>query len=1016
MATRTLSVTVIRPEDLLLLRLDFVDVDFTPPAAGSPAIIQGRPGARLIVHFQPQHVAEEAFWETAILKPTGQGQEPGQPPSPPPDPVVPIASPPPPGQVGSRIAGPTRLAFTIPASENFLLTLEGILGALKRLPLAVTRVASYQPPGCIAGVSRALGLAIALPPPQIVQPNRFETAIELPYRLILSPDDQATWDHALKPVKRDGLTELWHTRLGSKRANKDPRVRAVWSPDFMRFPQPHVHTPFRSSLTSRDRNEIVQLTSNYYLGTFLPAPVSTERMMLTTLGAWLTVEGRWNPPLIPIDPGETPRSLTVQQWRHIATMGRDHFVKVVYAGFLFPFGHRASLIKITERKFIFTDTPKPGFVAYNLQKMFLQVKEHVRTYTQRDALFNRVEITTEFTPDLEDPKLTEVITNATQEAFWPALPGGKGHEFLFDIVATEWEGRRIKIKAPLIFVSLDKDVNPAEIKKVVDAYKAIPIPLPPAESLRSRAVQGQPIAFAPSLLSGDTTHDTSSIAFDAELLLGSPSAQPHFRPMMAAADVSIPAMKNLLGDGKLARIEWEKTYTGTDGNKIGNAGNVYARVTNKPALNFGATDKAGGLAAPNIGISALSRSLGPVGGPLDVPGPGKDMITGELNPAAVFGAVKLLGGLTLSDLIQPLTFDNAASAGAKLPKFRTLQAGNIIRTSYEWTLVKAELKTSDAFIPKDSSRFTLNALVEKDVDPNKPPVQTTSGEITDFSVVLLPSEKLVTLHFKSISFKQQTGKKLDTSAEIDGIEFLGILDFVNALQDVIPSSGFKDPPSVELVQSPPGVNVGFSIGIPTIGVGVMTMQNISLSAGFFLPFLGDPLNFRFSFCKREQPFILTVALFGGGGFFALDMGLDKVKSIEASLEFGASIVLDLGVASGGVTIMAGFYFKTGPGFTLTGYFRAVGSMEVLGIISVSVEFYLGLTFESKGTGTVHDGKLWGEARLTLKISIAFFSISVGVSMQKEFAGSDPTFRQLMAFDDWKDYCGAFADYPAVVGE
>jgi len=145
-----------------------------------------------------------------------------------------------------------------------------------------------------------------------------------------------------------------------------------------------------------------------------------------------------------------------------------------------------------------------------------------------------------------------------------------------------------------------------------------------------------------------------------------------------------------------------------------------------------------------------------------------------------------------------------------------------------------------------------------------------------------------------------------------------------------------------------------------------------------------------------------------------------VKSIEASLEFGASLVLDLGVASGGVTIMAGFYFKIeGKDFTLTGYFRALGSMSVLGIISVSVEFYLGLTYESKRLDPPHkphEGHLWGEARLTLKISIAFFSISVGVSLQKEFAGSDPTFRQLMAFDDWKDYCGAFADYPAVVGE
>lgn len=33
------------------------------------------------------------------------------------------------------------------------------------------------------------------------------------------------------------------------------------------------------------------------------------------------------------------------------SLGRDHYVRVVYAGYLMPFGHAASLIKVTERKF-----------------------------------------------------------------------------------------------------------------------------------------------------------------------------------------------------------------------------------------------------------------------------------------------------------------------------------------------------------------------------------------------------------------------------------------------------------------------------------------------------------------------------------------------------------------------------------------------------------------------------------------------------------------------------------------
>ena len=46
-----------------------------------------------------------------------------------------------------------------------------------------------------------------------------------------------------------------------------------------------------------------------------------------------------------------------------------------------------------------------------------------------------------------------------------------------------------------------------------------------------------------------------------------------------------------------------------------------------------------------------------------------------------------------------------------------------------------------------------------------------------------------------------------------------------------------------------------------------------------------------------------------GGFFALGVSAAGVEEIEASIEFGGNISLNLGVASGGVYVMAGVYFK-----------------------------------------------------------------------------------------------------------
>ena len=54
---------------------------------------------------------------------------------------------------------------------------------------------------------------------------------------------------------------------------------------------------------------------------------------------------------------------------------------------------------------------------------------------------------------------------------------------------------------------------------------------------------------------------------------------------------------------------------------------------------------------------------------------------------------------------------------------------------------------------------------------------------------------------------------------------------------------------------------------------------------------------------------ITVGFLGGGGFFALGVSAKGVDQIEAAIEFGGNLSLNLGIASGGVYIMAGIYFK-----------------------------------------------------------------------------------------------------------
>jgi hypothetical protein len=193
----------------------------------------------------------------------------------------------------------------------------------------------------------------------------------------------------------------------------------------------------------------------------------------------------------------------------------------------------------------------------------------------------------------------------------------------------------------------------------------------------------------------------------------------------------------------------------------------------------------------------------------------------------------------------------------------------------------------------------------------------------------------------------------------------------------------------------------------------LALSNASLGAAFSLPFDSRPASVRFNFSERQQPFSLTVSLLGGGGFFAIAVSSEGVNEIEAALEFGAAVAIDLGVASGGVEVKAGIYFhwlqpSTGTGSVeLAGYVRIHGELSVLAIISVSLTFNLQLGYLKANGKSV----AYGEATLEVEIEILMFSVGVSVTCRREFAGgnSDPKFIDLIPDSQvWQEYCEAFA--------
>jgi hypothetical protein len=405
--------------------------------------------------------------------------------------------------------------------------------------------------------------------------------------------------------------------------------------------------------------------------------------------------------------------------------------------------------------------------------------------------------------------------------------------------------------------------------------------------------------------------------------------------------------------------------------------------------------KSGGLVTPSMVIKGLSRSIGAVGGSVD------EIRDGKFNPSSFFSEfldkVKIFGALPLTSILP----DNQGLE--RIPQIQSVNTGTFVDTTVTWN-PKLKGDTDGLFVPSDTENgMTVRVYLHTPLDGSKA-TSRVEAEIRDFEIQLLPGTPVIGVAFESVLLRMQSGQKTDVSVKLAGagIQFKGNLAFINELRNFIPGSGFSDPPYLNVSSS--GVVVGYTQPIPTIAIGVFSLQNISLGASFEIPFDGRSVNMGFAFCTRENPFLLTVSIFGGGGFVGITVAPSGLQSLETSLEFGGAVAINLGVAQGGVYVLAGiYYFKVDKGSGFEGHLRCGGALTVLGLICISVEFYMGLTYQT-------DGSLYGDASVEVEVKIAFFSKSVTLHTSRTFAGSanDPLIADVYSEQDWNNYLLAFA--------
>jgi hypothetical protein len=161
--------------------------------------------------------------------------------------------------------------------------------------------------------------------------------------------------------------------------------------------------------------------------------IPVEQFRLSSRGGWLELDSSWS-----VDPG-----CGLKGWKHSSSLGRDHRVELVRAGFLFPFGIEAELITLSERAFVKDE--QGHFVAVLLQQDFLQIPQpNSVDLAQSESIFRSLSITTKRTPPLDAGNHSDL------DFFTPTVAG---QPFEFEHVGIDWAGDAHTSKMPMFFVA-----------------------------------------------------------------------------------------------------------------------------------------------------------------------------------------------------------------------------------------------------------------------------------------------------------------------------------------------------------------------------------------------------------------------------------------------------------------------------------------------------------------------------------------------------------------------------------
>jgi len=481
----------------------------------------------------------------------------------------------------------------------------------------------------------------------------------------------------------------------------------------------------------------------YQEGVMSPAPFQRFAATLTAYGGDLDAEWQGEPAAgyevdrHPTFPNKAPffrPAFTIEKYVHRTNLGSDVFAEVVYKGFLFPYGFRVSLIKVTEREAAKLADTALQWMAPAIQRLFILPKPVTKPfpgiyqpYDGREIpILHNARLVSGLTPELEipveipglfvpptDPHDGDARRQPSGRIFWPrARPGGTGTEILFEFVA---DGSKARRTLPMIFVDNAAAHDPAAMRRLVEFYNnKVP------EALRTERHGGGQTVYAPFGKTGETSYQTERLLLKArgrQIVDSTTSAvvetyamnafmegadEPPFYPVMDEAKIVVQSLDRFVGSPQGAkRVGFDGDYVRYGFDVARNPAELYLRFLDQDGMMElgGRGEISGGFAQTPTPLAGISRANAIVGA----------------KPAP-------LGATGLHEAVAPAPTPSAPPAPQPLP------AGADDRSPFNMSTVKAGQFSVSEFLhlPKLFGVIDVGELVARSLISRSPKLKETS--------------------------------------------------------------------------------------------------------------------------------------------------------------------------------------------------------------------------------------------------------------------------------------------------